>query len=601
MILTEKGKQAEKFAKYLGGQSGFLKSGDSYDIVHASGHLLKYKKPQDNVPESYAAQFNDWKNINSYPWDISLFRWEYELSPSGNPPTIAHSKKLLTNIERTAQGQDAIVIATDNDPSGEGDVLAWEIISHIGWKGQVFRLHFKSESKEAILKAFDNLSNAREGTDQALYHAGLARQRFDYISQELSPIATITARERGYSTDALRLGRLKSVLNMVVWYQNYLRKNYVKKPFYEVRFKDSNNHIFKRDYTADSVFRFVDKSSAEAEQNNYHNSEIQIISKETKRQQPPALLSLSDLNVLVSKDGFSDTAFDSTYESMYQNDYVSYPRTEDTKITQEDFDELLPFVDKMADVVGIDRSLLTHRTLRTKHKVAHDDHGANRPGIKVPDSLAALEKQFGKIGVSIYTHLVQSYLSILCEDYIYNQEKACLKDYPNFKSTNNTPVELNYKKIFDEKTLNDSSEESANTTEFSRSANPYIYEGANPKPAKPTKSFLNNFLKKNSLGTGATRTGAFKVLGEGDKSTMKLTKKYGYVLNYNGVLSALITKKAYISSVKVTYRLQQLLDQVRDQKLDWKQIPPLMDKIVAHDMLIIQKIGRAHVRTPVTH
>lgn len=74
------------------------------------------------------------------------------------------------------------------------------------------------------------MTNAREGDDQALYHAGLARQQFDYISQELSPYATIVAREH-YSTDALRLGRLKSVINMVVWYQNYLRKNYIKRPF----------------------------------------------------------------------------------------------------------------------------------------------------------------------------------------------------------------------------------------------------------------------------------------------------------------------------------------------------------------------------------
>src|SRR5699024_7688005 len=160
----------------------------------------------------------------------------------------------------------------------------WEIINYIGWKGQVYRLHFKSESKEDILKAFTKMTNAREGDDQALYHAGLARQRFDYISQELSPYATLVAREH-YYTDALRLGRLKSVINMVVWYQNYLRKNYIKKPFFEVRFKDNNNHVFKREYTEDSVFRFSDKSSAEAEKNNYHNSQIKILSKETKRQQ----------------------------------------------------------------------------------------------------------------------------------------------------------------------------------------------------------------------------------------------------------------------------------------------------------------------------
>ena len=70
------------------------------------------------------------------------------------------------------------------------------------------------------------MTNAREGDDQALYHAGLARQQFDYISQELSPYATIVAREH-YSTDALRLGRLKSVINMVVWYQNYLHSRFL--------------------------------------------------------------------------------------------------------------------------------------------------------------------------------------------------------------------------------------------------------------------------------------------------------------------------------------------------------------------------------------
>lgn len=49
---------------------------------------------------------------------------------------------------------------------------------------------------------------------------------------------------------------------------------------------------------------------------------------------------------------------------MYEDDYVSYPRTEDTKVDQKDFDELLPLVDSIANVVGIDKSLLTHRTAR---------------------------------------------------------------------------------------------------------------------------------------------------------------------------------------------------------------------------------------------
>ena len=77
----------------------------------------------------------------------------------------------------------------------------------------------------------------------------------------------------------------------------------------------------------------------------------------------------------------------------------------------------------------------------------------------------------------------QSYLSILCEDYVYEQEKACLQDYPTFQSTINKPIQLNYKKIFDEKALNDSTKtDETDKSNFSKEAAPYIYEGSNPKP-----------------------------------------------------------------------------------------------------------------------
>ena len=493
--------------------------------------------------------------------------------------------KLLKNIKNTSVGKDAIIIATDVDLSGEGDVLAWEIINFIGWRGPVYRLRFKAETKPAVLDAFKKLTNARAGKDWAIYQGGLARQYFDYISQEYSPYATINVRQQGYKLDALRIGRLKSVINMVVWYQQYLRKNYVKKPFYEVRFKDREGNMFKREYNDGDSFRFEDKMQGENDLANYHASNIQITSTETKTQQPPSLLSLSDLNVLVSKDGISDKAFNETYEAMYTQGYVSYPRTEDTKITQDDFNELLPHVDEIADVIGINKILLTHRELRSKHKIKQEDHGANRPGTKVPVSLDEIRNKFGNAGVSIYIHLAKSYLSILCEDYVYEQDKANLVEYPTFTATLNKPVEMNYKLVFNDSELEDD-ENCDQSKNFGDLANPILYEGSNTKPAKPTKSFINNFLKKHNLGTGATRTNALEVLGEGNKSTMKLTKKDGYVLNYNGTLSALATQHTMIASVKMTYKLQELLKTVREGKLDWRKVPPLMPKFFEKDMPI---------------
>ncbi|ERJ43512.1 hypothetical protein N581_09315 [Lactobacillus jensenii MD IIE-70(2)] len=109
------------------------------------------------------------------------------------------------------------------------------------------------------------------------------------------------------------------------------------------------------------------------------------------------MINLMGLADLLSKKGFTTSQVKDTYQKMYEAEYVSYPRTEDTKVDQKDFDELLPLVDSIANVVGVDHSLLTHRTARKKYITAKADHGANRPGINVPTSLDELEKKVWKM------------------------------------------------------------------------------------------------------------------------------------------------------------------------------------------------------------
>ena len=113
---------------------------------------------------------------------------------------------------------------------------------------------------------------------------------------------------------------------------------------------------------------------------------------------------------------------------MYENQIVSYPRTEDKEVTPEQFGELLPLVDKIAGVVGVDTSLLSHRTARKTHVKEGGAHGANRPGINVPESLAELEKGYGRIGSAIYSVLAKNYLAMLAEDYEYELVKGYVRD-----------------------------------------------------------------------------------------------------------------------------------------------------------------------------
>ena len=52
---------------------------------------------------------------------------------------------------------------------------------------------------------------------------------------------------------------------------------------------------------------------------------------------------------------------------MYENSILSYPRTSDSTITLEQFNELLPLVDKIAELVNVDKDLLSYRKPRATH------------------------------------------------------------------------------------------------------------------------------------------------------------------------------------------------------------------------------------------
>ncbi|MBM4493075.1 hypothetical protein GS436_06410 [Rhodococcus hoagii] len=111
------------------------------------------------------------------------------------------------------------------------------------------------------------------------------------------------------------------------------------------------------------------------------------------------------------------------YQKMYEVQVVSYPRTEDKFISPEQFNELLPLVDAIAAVVGVDSAALSHRTPRKSHVKSGGAHGANRPGPNVPPSLAAVEKRFGELGREIYEVLAKNYLTMLAADYEYDQHR----------------------------------------------------------------------------------------------------------------------------------------------------------------------------------
>ena len=232
-ILTEKPSAARNFAKALGGNKGRY-NGEEYVIVNAVGHIYEYVDPDQHVHPSLAAKYKSW-SMSYLPWRAEDFGWKKKLKPKVS--------KVASDIKNTLSKCSEIVIATDVDPTGEGAVLAIEILDELNLIGnkRFTRMYFIDESEVEIQKAFASRKQIGNPLVFPEYLKGLTRAKYDYLTMQFTRIATTY----GYNKTVLRQGRLKSAMTKIVGEQLEAIANYKKVPFYEARFKDENGNVFK--------------------------------------------------------------------------------------------------------------------------------------------------------------------------------------------------------------------------------------------------------------------------------------------------------------------------------------------------------------------
>ena len=402
--------------------------------------------------------------------------------------------------------------------------------------------------------------------------------------------ATCVAKEHGFRT-VVRQGRLKSVMVKLVGDQLKAYNEYVKKPFFEARFKDQNGNVFRQIVDDETDIRF--DSPDKVDLSVLHESDIVEDSRSLKHTAPGKLLDLAGLSAILAKQGFKPDSVLATYQKMYEDQVVSYPRTEDKEITPEQFEELFPLADSIAAVVGVDPSLLTHRTPRKTHVKEGGAHGANRPGINVPSSLGELSK-YGKEGPAIYELLAKNYLAMLCDDYEYELVKGHVSDFPEYVGETKIPVKPGFKAVFDAEASSTEVteyEEAENGSEFSESAVPYVHEGANKRPQKPTMKWLNKRLEKYNVGTGATRTSTLaEITANEERALMKETKGV-LTLTQCGEVSYVLLNGCQIASPEVTEKLFEAMARVGKFEEDPEGVLATVTDMVIHDAKIMQENG----------
>lgn len=566
-ILVEKPSAARNFAKALGGLSGTY-NGEQYLIVSARGHLFEFANPGEQVSPDLARKYGSW-SLNNLPWEVSDFNWK-RVKKKDVTATLSDIKKGLSQC-------DEIAIATDVDPTGEGELLAWEILDELKLHPKKWsRFFFIDESELEVQKAFKTRKPIQSMLTDADYIKAFYRTRFDFLTMQFTRIATAN----GDGQIVLRQGRLKSAMVLIVGEQLDKCKNYKKIPFYQNRFRDENGVI----YTNPDEPLYPDKSQVPQ---NYNVSSVTEDSRCMKSTAPPKMLNLATLSGrLSSKHKAADVL--RIYQQMYENQIVSYPRTEDKVISPEQFKELLPLVDKIAKVVGVDPSFLTHRQPRSTHVKAGGAHGANRPGKNVPTSLSDLINKYGQIGADIYTLLARNYLATLAEDYQYENQKGHITDYPKFVGSVNVPKILGWKAVYN----TDDEDDNLSDYGLGKNASPFVHEGFPPRPQQPTMKWLMNQLEKHDVGTGATRTSIYAdVTNVNSKYPLLIEKKGRLSMAEAGEMSYRLLPGTHIGNLKLTEQMQANMRDIADGKLNPEECLESVRQMVIDDMATMKING----------
>lgn len=578
-ILVEKPTAYQNFIKALGGDKGIF-NGEEYIIAHSVGHIYEYKNEKYQVDKSLERKYKSW-DVKDLPWNYNDFSWKKK-SVSGHTQTIQNIKDRLKNCSE-------LVIATDIDPSGEGAVIAGEILLEnklIKKNTKISRMEFIDESSKSLQIAFKERVDVTSLVDFPEYKKGVVRAKWDFMSQQFSRVLTYYAPVRC----TLRTGRLKGVIIEETGKALEALANYKEVFWYQNRFKDENGNV----YIDPKQPQFPNENEVP---NIYKPSKTQLDSKQLKYSAPPLLPDLSTITGHLSARGWSPKSILSTYQKMYLDDYLSYPRTDDKTIKPEQFKELLPHLDELADLVGVDKKEINYRKERKTHINVIGSHGANRPGTKIPKSLAQLEKKYGKLGVAIYTYLTKYYLAMCMSDYKYELHKGSLVDYPTFKTSVQVPLELGWKKLLsnlDE----DFNEESS--VGLGKNASPFIYKGQEPKPPVPTIKYINKLLLKYNIGTGATKSRIFTELSDTSHKFPLIEINRGKInLTTYGQMSYQLSKGTSMANPVITKQIQDVLKQIGEGN-DSNTLNLLNDieNLVKHDIEIVKENSK-NVTKPV--
>ena len=201
LVIVESPTKARKIQSYLG---------DDYEVEASVGHIRDLPQPKDLPAEMKKGPYG---------------KFSVDVDNGFDPYYVVHAdkKKKVSELKKALKDADELFLATDEDR--EGEAIAWHLIQELKPKVPVKRMVFHEITRDAILRA---LENTRE-LDQDLVDAQETRRILDRLyGYEVSPVLWRKVRQ------GLSAGRVQSVATRLVVERERERMAFVSADYWDV-------------------------------------------------------------------------------------------------------------------------------------------------------------------------------------------------------------------------------------------------------------------------------------------------------------------------------------------------------------------------------
>ena len=369
LVIVESPAKARTIAGYLG---------EGFDVEASVGHIRDLPQPSELPADMKKGPYG------KFAVDVENGFTPYYVVDADKKKKVAELKKLLKE-------SDELYLATDEDR--EGEAIAWHLLAELKPKVPVKRMVFHEITPEAITRA---LENTRE-LDERLVDAQETRRILDRLyGYEVSPVLWRKVRQ------GLSAGRVQSVATRLVVERERERMAFVPADYWDVTgtfaVADDTEPTFSarltgvggqrvasgRDFddrgrlkTRDAVA--LDDARASSLVSGLDGAAFTVQSLETKpyTRRPAAPFTTSTLQQEASRKlRMASRQTMRTAQSLYENGYITYMRTDSPGLSSQAIDAARR---QVAELYGSDYVPDKPRVYTSKAKGAQEAHEAIRP------------------------------------------------------------------------------------------------------------------------------------------------------------------------------------------------------------------------------